>query len=81
MIEVFLLPTCPYQTYPLIVCGKWIERADNGASIYRIRVSNNLKLYVNRCTYLANSLGMPYVFEQSNKWCNKEKMLKSVWTY
>ncbi len=82
MIELLIAQaTCPYQTYPILVCDKWINRKYDGSRLYRIKVSTGHKLYVNRCTYLANQVGQPYKFEVDKKWCDKEKVFKSVWAY
>lgn len=72
------------QLNPIVVCSKRRLYSDRLKRVINyIKLSDNTEEFsVNRCTYLANELGKPFVFEQDKKWCNKEKqLLMSVWTY
>jgi hypothetical protein len=90
MYELVLLaqlndfPNCILQYNPIVVCNKRIlYNAKLKKFIRYIKLSDKTEEFiVNRCTYLANELEEPFVFEEDKKWCNKEKHIyKSVWNY
>ena len=91
LVELLLVSTqqvtpskCDYVQYnPIVVCNKRIlYNARHKKFIRYIKLSDKTaEFVVNRCTYLANELGQPFVFEEDKKWCNKEKEYTSIWTY
>lgn len=75
--------SCNSNIQPPVVCNKRAGYIGK-QYIYRITLTGKTQEFqVNRCTYLANKIGKPFVYEADGKWCKKEKELEytSIWIY